>query len=121
MLKGQTFTQTSECGATRTAIGTKPIPDGDKDGVNDDVDACPSTPTGQSVDAQGCSSSQRDSDNDGVNDAIDQCPNTAGGEVNPVGCALVPPVEKQLSGYTCLLYTSPSPRDLSTSRMPSSA
>ena len=26
-----------------------------------------------------------------------------------------------LYGYTCLLYTSPSPRDLSTSRMPSSA
>ena len=25
------------------------------------------------------------------------------------------------TGYTCLLYTSPSPRDLSTSRMPSSA
>ena len=25
------------------------------------------------------------------------------------------------SGRTCLLYTSPSPRDLSTSRMPSSA
>ena len=25
------------------------------------------------------------------------------------------------SSYTCLLYTSPSPRDLSTSRMPSSA
>ena len=25
------------------------------------------------------------------------------------------------SGHTCLLYTSPSPRDLSTSRMPSSA
>ena len=24
-------------------------------------------------------------------------------------------------GYVCLLYTSPSPRDLSTSRMPSSA
>ena len=24
-------------------------------------------------------------------------------------------------GYSCLLYTSPSPRDLSTSRMPSSA
>ena len=24
-------------------------------------------------------------------------------------------------GYNCLLYTSPSPRDLSTSRMPSSA
>ena len=26
-----------------------------------------------------------------------------------------------IQGYTCLLYTSPSPRDLSTSRMPSSA
>ncbi len=33
-------------------------------------------------------------------------------------------LEKLLNGelvYTCLLYTSPSPRDLSTSRMPSSA
>ena len=27
----------------------------------------------------------------------------------------------QDAGHTCLLYTSPSPRDLSTSRMPSSA
>jgi len=27
----------------------------------------------------------------------------------------------QYGGYICLLYTSPSPRDLSTSRMPSSA
>ena len=27
----------------------------------------------------------------------------------------------QIGQYTCLLYTSPSPRDLSTSRMPSSA
>ena len=29
--------------------------------------------------------------------------------------------EAQADIYTCLLYTSPSPRDLSTSRMPSSA
>ena len=28
---------------------------------------------------------------------------------------------KQNPNYFCLLYTSPSPRDLSTSRMPSSA
>ena len=28
---------------------------------------------------------------------------------------------KVIPGNTCLLYTSPSPRDLSTSRMPSSA
>ena len=27
----------------------------------------------------------------------------------------------RLDAYSCLLYTSPSPRDLSTSRMPSSA
>ena len=31
------------------------------------------------------------------------------------------PEEAQKSAQTCLLYTSPSPRDLSTSRMPSSA
>ena len=29
--------------------------------------------------------------------------------------------EKNTVSETCLLYTSPSPRDLSTSRMPSSA
>ena len=29
--------------------------------------------------------------------------------------------QQLLLGHTCLLYTSPSPRDLSTSRMPSSA
>ena len=29
--------------------------------------------------------------------------------------------EERERGITCLLYTSPSPRDLSTSRMPSSA
>ena len=35
---------------------------------------------------------------------------------------LVAEVEKLVNmGYDCLLYTSPSPRDLSTSRMPSSA
>ena len=31
------------------------------------------------------------------------------------------PIEWQMIHYDCLLYTSPSPRDLSTSRMPSSA
>ena len=29
--------------------------------------------------------------------------------------------DKYITIFTCLLYTSPSPRDLSTSRMPSSA
>jgi len=40
-------------------------------------------------------------------------------EACPTG-AIVLGHEFELSGY-CLLYTSPSPRDLSTSRMPSSA
>ena len=32
-----------------------------------------------------------------------------------------PPLRRFASQWDCLLYTSPSPRDLSTSRMPSSA
>ena len=35
--------------------------------------------------------------------------------------ALAQPPRGQRRAYRCLLYTSPSPRDLSTSRMPSSA
>ena len=34
---------------------------------------------------------------------------------------LINNIAKAHGGYSCLLYTSPSPRDLSTSRMPSSA
>ena len=34
---------------------------------------------------------------------------------------LLDELTKKINQYTCLLYTSPSPRDLSTSRMPSSA
>ena len=41
---------------------------------------------------------------------------------DPPGLAEFEPVsETQLDDASCLLYTSPSPRDLSTSRMPSSA
>ena len=36
-----------------------------------------------------------------------------------VGIEFITPEQAQI--YICLLYTSPSPRDLSTSRMPSSA
>ena len=45
--------------------------------------------------------------------------------IGPVNAALFPPEINRtaliVNDYTCLLYTSPSPRDLSTSRMPSSA
>ena len=37
----------------------------------------------------------------------------------PIGVVIMPHGATQ--PYNCLLYTSPSPRDLSTSRMPSSA
>ena len=36
------------------------------------------------------------------------------------GLLLVPPMQR-LASWTCLLYTSPSPRDATLSRMPSSA
>ena len=43
----------------------------------------------------------------------------------PYECGIFPEVEPSqrfpVKFYICLLYTSPSPRDLSTSRMPSSA
>ena len=58
-------------------------------------------------------------------------PEEFGGAGLPLGAAAMILEEIQRQGcnggachaqmYTCLLYTSPSPRDLSTSRMPSSA
>jgi outer membrane protein OmpA-like peptidoglycan-associated protein len=62
--------------------------DSDKDGVKNGADRCPDTPRGESVDAVGCSASQRDSDNDGVKDNVDKCPNTPAGEkVDANGCS----------------------------------
>ena len=34
---------------------------------------------------------------------------------------MINPVQKYIKDYSCLLYTSPSPRDYAASRMPSSA
>ena len=48
--------------------------DSDGDGVFDDQDACPNTPEGEAVNAEGCSATQIDSDEDGFNDAVDNCP-----------------------------------------------
>ncbi len=59
--------------------------DGDKDGVIDDKDRCPTTPEGRSVDEKGC---ELDGDNDGIVDALDKCPNTVTGvSVDVNGCA----------------------------------
>ncbi len=62
-------------------------PDADADGVADANDSCANTPSGETVNANGCSDSQLDDDNDGVNNALDQCPDTPNGEVIDVhGC-----------------------------------
>jgi hypothetical protein len=43
--------------------------DTDSDGVSDEHDDCPETPTGEIADARGCSQSQRDADGDGMDDS----------------------------------------------------
>lgn len=64
--------------------------DSDSDGVADADDRCPNTPSGEAVDPEGCSASQRDSDDDRIVDALDRCPNTSvadRGLVDASGCA----------------------------------
>ena len=51
--------------------------------VNDDVDLCPGTATGDPVDADGCSDAQLDTDGDGVPDTDDVCPATVIPEAAP--------------------------------------
>ena len=53
--------------------------DDDGDGVMNDVDLCPDTDTGATVDADGCADNQRDSDGDGFDDGSDDCPTEFGG------------------------------------------
>ena len=62
-----------EC-VTSTPLG---VIDSDDDGVLDDADLCPNTPTGETVDVDGCSESQLDDDNDGIFNDTDNCPNIA--------------------------------------------
>lgn len=59
--------------------------DTDGDGVMDDQDACPRTPSNASVDARGCAI---DSDGDGVADYKDACPGTdlKGARIDSRGC-----------------------------------
>ena len=54
------------------------VVDSGKDGVPDNLDKCPDTPAGVTVDKDGC---PLDSDNDGVPDYLDKCPNTPVGAV----------------------------------------
>ncbi len=52
-------------------------PDADKDGIPDSKDKCPNTPSGATVDGNGCADSQKDTDGDGVKDDKDCAPNDA--------------------------------------------
>lgn len=65
-------------------LGSKPIPDNDGDGIQNNRDRCPDTPRGAQVDGRGCPS---DEDSDGVPNGIDRCPGTAAGSsVDRTGC-----------------------------------
>ena len=67
--------------------------DSDYDGLGDNAngnnpDLCPGTPFGETVDSNGCSTSQTDEDQDMVADNQDACPNTPAGEfVDSNGCS----------------------------------
>ena len=62
------------------------IVDTDKDGVTNNIDACPGNIAGVEVDARGC---ELDNDKDGLVNRLDACPNTlAGAEVDATGCAV---------------------------------
>ena len=84
-----TFSSTEGCTETfELVVNTDPnTADDDNDGVLNEEDLCPDTPSGESADANGCSPSQLDDDNDGVSNADDICPNTPTGEVaDAQGC-----------------------------------
>jgi outer membrane protein OmpA-like peptidoglycan-associated protein len=70
------------------AAAARPV-DSDRDGVPDQFDACPGTPSGEGVDRSGCPLAM-DADGDGVLDADDACPSTpAGIRVDARGCLLL--------------------------------
>lgn len=69
-------------------IERKKNKDSDQDGVTDEVDKCPETPKGETVNLEGCSESQLDNDADGIVNILDKCPATPKGDkVNPDGCS----------------------------------
>ena len=64
--------------------------DADADGVTDELDNCPDTPSGSTVDENGCAIFQIDSDNDGISDDLDLCPDTPENtSVSSDGCPLI--------------------------------
>ncbi len=72
-------------------LGRRGPGDRDRDGVTDDLDACPNTPMGEAVDARGCPL-PKDSDRDGVIDphAAARCPETATATASSIPTTLAP-------------------------------
>ncbi|HEY8257570.1 MAG TPA: OmpA family protein [Gemmatimonadales bacterium] len=65
-------------------LGSRPIPDTDGDGIQNNRDRCPDTPSGAQVDGRGCPA---DEDADGVPNGVDRCTGTAAGAaVDARGC-----------------------------------
>ena len=104
--------------------GCSDIPEGDCDCDGNQLDAL-------GVCGGDC---EADADADGICDDVDPCVGeldecgicNGPGAIYECGCCDIPDGDcdrdgNQLDAVGCLLYTSPSPRDLSTSRMPSSA
>ena len=80
------------------------VADSDGDGVNNSLDLCNDTPSGATVNQQGCSTSQIDSDGDGVNDNIDQDNNTReGADVDENG-VMTSPIYLDSNGITIKAY-----------------
>lgn len=74
--------------APKKVVVPKTTPaDSDNDGIANDMDQCPATPMGATVDSKGC---PLDSDGDGVYDYQDKCPGTAARlKVDTTGCPVV--------------------------------
>ena len=74
--------------ANNTVTAVFELLDTDGDGVTDDIDACQSTPQGETANEVGCSPSQTDTDGDGITDDLDTCAETAeDNTVDENGCA----------------------------------
>lgn len=87
-VRGNYISWSGQTGLSFVFGNSGPNRDKDKDGVLDNTDRCPSTPSGKAVDSSGCAPSQLDGDRDRVNNELDRCPNTPAGEaVDAEGCS----------------------------------
>lgn len=86
--------------------------DTDGDGVYDYLDQCPNTPKDVKVDRKGC---PLDSDGDGIYDYIDQCPGTPNGaKVNDKGCWVLEQIQFDTGKSTIKTQTYPALDDVVT-------